>query len=341
LSIVCPLYRCDAGWLRSVRCSCLVLFLLHLFATGGYSGQAQSGPNPGPEYSPEDALLTIRTHTGQSVFHIGEMIELDLAFTSTAPQKYSLDAAHFERPFGVDNITVTPRLGWEDPFGAFYKLCPVMYEGGLQNILTLSKQPTIVPIVLNDWFRFERPGEYEIKVDSGRVSSPNGRSGRIVLSSNRLPIRIIPATAQWQEETLKNAFAVLDQTGTDTYYWQRMARYRAARTLRCLGTSAAAREMGKRIKEYEAASSEFILGLATSPAREDSLEALKALLVDPNFPVFPLDLCAIAFVALPQEAMGSKDALEASKARFRDELRSALPNKRGHALEQSTITVNQ
>lgn len=98
--------------------------------------------------------------------------------------------------------------------------------------------------------------------------------------------------------------------------------------------------MGKRIKGHEAASSEFILGLAISPAREDGLEALKAVLIDPNVPVFPLDLCAIAFVALPQGATPSKDAFETSKARFRDELRSALKYKQGHALEQSTITVN-
>jgi hypothetical protein len=322
------------------RSVCCILFFLHTLATAGYSAQAKSGPGPGPEYSPEDALLTIRTHSGQSVFHIGEMIELDLAFTSSAPQKYSVDASVFERPFTPDNIAVTPRAGWEDPIGAFYKLCPVLYEGGLQNDLTLSPQPTIVSIELNKWFRFERPGEFEIKVDSGRVSSPNGRSGRIVLSSNRLPIRIIPATAQWQDETLRNALEVLDQTGTDTF-WQRMARYRAARTLRYLGTPAAVREMGKRIKGHEAASFEFILGLASSPAREDALEALKALLVDPNYPVFPLDLCAIAFVALPQDATSSKDALEASESRFRDALRSALANKQGHALEQSTITVNQ
>jgi hypothetical protein len=253
-----------------------------------------------------------------------------------------VNLSHFDRPFSPDNITVTPRAGWNDPLGAFFSLCPVVDEGGLQNSLTLSKKPTIGSIELNQWFRFERPGEYEIKVDSRRVSSPNGRSGRIVLSSNRLPIRIIPATAQWQDEILRNALAVLDQTGTDTYYWQLMARYRAAWTLRYLDTPAAAREMGKRIKGHEAAASfEFILGLASSPAREDALEALKALLVDPNFPVFPLDLCAIAFVALPQDATSSKDAFEASESRFRDVLRSALANKQGHALEQSTITVNQ
>ena len=200
--------------------------------------------------------------------------------------------------------------------------------------------------MLNEWFRFEKPGGYEIHVDSDRVSQVGGtpRSGRdLILSSNRLPIRIIPATPQWQDETLRNALAVLDQTSTDTYP-QLMARLHAAATVRYLGTPAAAREMGNRLRikgnENVVNTSGFILGLATSPAREDALVALKALLVDPNYPVFPLDLCAITFVALPQGGTPSKAALEASESHFRDELRSALKNKQGHALEQSTITVN-
>ena len=218
---------------------CCALFLLLAFSSAGYSGQVKSGPSTGTEYSPEDALLTIRTHTGQSVFHIGEMIELDLAFTSPAPEKYSVDASTFDRSFSPDHVTVTPRAGREDPLGAFYRLCPVAYQGGLQNDLTLSPKPTIVPIVSNDWFRFEKPGEYEIHVDSGRVSQVGGRSGRdLILSSNRLPIRIIPATVQWQDETLRNALAVLDQTGTDTYP-QHLARLHAAGTVRYLGTPAA------------------------------------------------------------------------------------------------------
>ena len=118
------------------RSSC-PLFLLVVLVPGGYSGQVRS--SPGPEYSPEDALLTVRTHTGQSVFHIGEMIELDLAFTSAAPEKYRVNASTFDRSFSPDHITVTPRAGWEDPFGQFLGLCPLAYEGGLQNDSTLSR----------------------------------------------------------------------------------------------------------------------------------------------------------------------------------------------------------
>jgi hypothetical protein len=318
------------------RCSC-ALFLLVALPPGGYSGQAKSGSGT-REYSPEDAILTIRPHTGQSVFQIGEMIELDMAFTSTATQNYHVNASTFDRPYGPDHITITPVSGWDDPVGEFDRFCSVSYEGGLQDIKNLSATATVAPVELNAWVRFTEPGEYQVVVESGRVTARNGRGQTATLSSNRLSIRIIPATEQWQEQTLANALAVLDSTRTaarNLSWTERKARMHAAKIVRYLGTPGAAREMGRRI-HYPDLTYDFLLGFVSFPARNAAMDQMNALLVDPKFLVYDLDLCAMSVVAGPADAAAQKAEL----ARLREELRSALQNKRGQALAVSTATAN-
>ncbi len=109
--------------------------------------------------------------------------------------------------------------------------------------------------------------------------------------------------------------------------------------MRNLGTAAAAREMAHRLQSEDLAR-DFLLGLVESPAREAALEQMTELLRDPDFPVSTRFLCAISFVALgPDRTAHTPDQQEALKARFRDELRSALKDKRGKALVESTRTA--
>jgi hypothetical protein len=84
----------------------------------------------------------------------------------------------------------------------------------------------------------------------------------------------------------------------------------------------------------------FLSGLVASPARELVLDELKAMLVDPDFPVFEQDLCSTALLSVPPGSTELKARLKALKATFREKLRSALKKKRGNALVVSTFTVN-
>src|SRR5258708_3306879 len=173
-----------AGRLQSGRRSCVALLLLYGLAAGAISGQGEVRRRP--ESTPADVNLTIRTRGGQSVFHIGETIELELSFTSTAPRKYVVDASTFyDRRFSPDRIAVTPLSGWDDPLADFYRLCSVFFEGGLVNTNGSSAEPTVVNLELNEWIRFNNPGEYQISVQSQR---PRTRTPKrlLTLNSNRL-----------------------------------------------------------------------------------------------------------------------------------------------------------
>ena len=312
---------------RSVSC---ILFFLH--ATAGYSGQAQ--PSRGSESPPSDVKLTIRTHGGRAVFQIGEMIELELLFTSSAPKKYLVVASDVtSRISPAGRITVAPLTGWDDPVGDFNQLCPAMtFMSVLGGTLPLSRKPIILSLTLNDWVRFKEPGQYQIAVEPQRVGTANPER-LLTLNSNRLPLTIVPAAPQWQEEMLRNSVAGLDATAStlDLEPGQHPARWQATDILRYLGTPAAARELARQLKSNDLTFHHgFLSGLVQSPARDAVLKQMEGLLADRNFPVDDHFPCAMSFVALGSDRTAQTAVQQkALEARFRDELRSALKYKQG------------
>ena len=213
----------------------------------------------------------------------------------------------------------------------------------LGGTLPLSRKPIIVSLTLNDWVRFKDPGQYQIAVESQRVGTANPKRF-LTLNSNRLPITIVLPTPQWQEETLRNAIAVLDATAStaDLAPEQYMARWHAIDTLRYLGTPAAARELARQLKlEDLTFHHRFLSGLVQSPARHAVVEEMEGLLADRDFPVDDHFLCAMSFVALGSDRTDQRAVQQKTlEAAFRDQLRSALQNKRGQALAVSTKTAN-
>lgn len=322
----------------ALRRFCVGLFLLYALAIGGYSAQSS-----GSESAPSDVKLRIRTLGGRSVFQIGEMIELELLFTSSAPKKYLVTSFNPPRPHSLDRVAISPLSGWDDPIGDFFRFCSFFLEGGLMGTQSLSAKPTIIRLTLNDWVRFKDPGEYQFTVQSDRAGTRSAMRS-FILNSNRLSITIIPANPQWQEQTLRNAVKVLDDTGSfaDLTGDRWRARWQATDTLRFLGTVGAAHEMARWLNSGDLTSSgSFLVGLAISPEREVALDEMKALLVDPKFPVYEPDICAMSLLALgPDRTAQTSVEQKTLQDRFRDELRSALKNKQGRALEVSTATAN-
>jgi hypothetical protein len=318
---------------------CAALFLLNALTAGGYSGQLERSDVP--EFSPSDVKLTIRTRGGESVFRIGETIELDLLFTSAARKKYLVYDSNEAQPFPTERIAVEPLSAWDNPLVDIDQLCPtIIIQSVLSSTNFLSAKPFVVGLELNRWIRFKDPGEYKISVQSQRAFRRNPKR-LLTLRSNRLSLTIVPAETHWQEQTLNSAVAVLDKTGSaaDLTWEQRQPRWHATSVVRNLGTPAAAGEMAHRLQSEDLAYY-FLFGLIESPARESALEQMQGLLRDADFPVSNRFLCAMAVVALgPDRTAQTTDQKKALQARFRDELRAALKDKRGKALVESTKTA--
>src|ERR1700690_1358256 len=95
---------------------------------------AQSEPAP-----TRDPQLTVTVRNNQSSFHIGEIIPLDLAFTSSTPNAYQLDMATYDRSgrLNEDQFVVDPSNGSDDPLQLYFRAYKGFMAGGLRGYKSL------------------------------------------------------------------------------------------------------------------------------------------------------------------------------------------------------------
>jgi hypothetical protein len=76
--------------------------------------------------------LAIHTRGDQSTFRIGEVIPLELSFSSTTPDKYRIDMASYDRSgrLNADRFLVEPSSGWDDPLNLYIRSYGVWFGGG-------------------------------------------------------------------------------------------------------------------------------------------------------------------------------------------------------------------
>jgi hypothetical protein len=313
--------------------------LVALAAGGSAAQDEHSQPS-----NPADVRLTARIRGGETTFHLGEVIPLELSFTSPTEKKYELDMAGYDRSgrLGEETFAIKPESGWHDPLYLYFHAYQGFIGGGLRGFEILSSKPTLVLLELNEWVRFETPGQYRVTVTSTRLSKVDGQFGHgIAVTSNELSLTIVPATPEWQQETLQHAMATLAEIKPTAApaRGQPNPRREAVKTLRYLGTAAAAREMARRMNDAECGS-DCKFGLIGSPARAAGLDEMRRLLADPEFPVDNQFLSTMSVVGLPADAIGDlttqRQQLEAA---FQRDLVSALGTKRGQALAVSANAI--
>jgi len=141
------------------------------FAIVSYAAQSVSGQSP--ESTPSDIHFSVRTRGGQLVFRVGEVIPLELSFSSAAPKIYQLDMATYDRSgrLNAERFTVQPSSGWKDPLSLYFHSLGAIIGGGLRGSRVLSAEPIVIPLELNEWVQFNAPGDTVL--ESRRVAFPN------------------------------------------------------------------------------------------------------------------------------------------------------------------------
>jgi len=296
--------------------------LVAAMALHAISWLARAQPVEAPEIR-----LAVRIPSGQTTFRVGEAIPLELSFSTTVDQKYQLNMATSDRAgrLNFESFMVDPPTGWKDPLSLYFRSGGSFMGGGIGSSAPLSVQPIALPLDLNEWVRFDQPGTYRVTIHSNRATfiAQPARSAPVV--SNELPLTIVAAPPEWQQETLQQATAALNTAASHAT---------AAKSLRYLGTEAAARAMAHWRQDPDC-----WLGLAGSPFRAAGLDEMRKLLRDPNTPIDRGFLDALTFLAVPDTpGQHFQDRNELSD-RFRQELAAALPLKKGDALAASVRTV--
>lgn len=288
-----------------------------------------------------EVQLTISTNSAR--FYSGEVIPLDLAFSSAIPKRYQINLARYDRSgrMRYEEFIVEPKEAVRDPLYLYFNSIAGFLGGGLTGFEFLSSSPTLIHVNLNEWVSFVRPGTYRIQVVSHRVgdsansSHPWGEG--VELKSNWIELKIVAAAPSWQQKTLAEIRQALDTGKPLNANVPDEAKRTAFTQLRYLGTEGAARELARRLRgEDNNADFECMFGLIGSPHRDVGLEEMNKLFENPDFPITQLFLTTMSILPL-----NSADApeMEANRGALNQRLIRVLPLKRGKASAISLDTA--
>lgn len=292
-------------------------------------------------------LLQVQIASTQKEFHIGETIPLQLSFSSAVKDRYQVNMAQYDRSgrMEYEQFTVSPAEGAVDPLANR----GLTFGGGLTSYQFLSSVPWTIKLNLNEWVRFNEPGEYRLIISSRRVgvrdrSNPAG-SSPVTARANEITLKVIAADPAWQKQVFKDAVKKLDAPAPlkpEHMEQYATSRRQAMETLRFLGSADAAREMAKRMRGEDNNGLDYIcmLGLISSPERSVVRTAMEEALADPDHPIDGKFLYALRMVN--SGANWPDSNWREAQQSVVEELLAALPGKRGKALSVSLSTaVNQ
>jgi hypothetical protein len=309
------------------------------------------GNTPSAESPDLDVTFTAATQTGATEFRIGEAIPLQLSFSSPATKTYQINMASYDRSgrMSYEQFAVRPENGWSDPLKDYFSSFAGYFEGGLTGFQTLSEKPITITLYVNEWVRFDAPGQYRLRVTTNRVGKINRQRASPFandpqpLTSNELVLTIIPATKEWQEETLRRALDTIDRPVTGAQAAQEQeaqSRQAAIKTVRYLNTVEAAQEMARRFNDDDNAH-DYSFGLIGSIQREPALKSMQLLLTDPDYPITADVVSTLSVLSVqsgqPQEVM--RKARTEAAAQISAQLWQCVAQKRGSAKAISLVTA--
>jgi hypothetical protein len=308
----------------------------------------------------QSVSVALRTETGRSEFHMGEVILVDLVFVASAPDSYERNSgvALPERYPMPDTFFAEPREGWSDPLGEYRKaLFEAEHSGripitgfGISSIHILGSEPYTFSLVLNDYVRFSKPGHYFLQVQDSGVTSvttqPGAMPEHLTLTSNRLQLVILPADAEWEQSQLKESLDSLAQLREAIDAHARS--YRSSLSdgcvnLRAMGIPAAGTTMVNSLRSEGLFSiCSFQAGILEYPDPKFILEQLRKQLNDPDFPVTSMFFNMMAMISIlaqghPDQLFGTER--ETIDRRLEQQLLSVVSVKRNQAKAETISTL--
>ena len=306
--------------------------------------------------NPPGLSFMIRLAGARREFRQGEVIRLEMSFSSSLPKKYEMSLQTWDRSgrLRLDEFHIDPADGFSDPMYDHFNSGLGMMGGGGGGVEALDEKPQLITYDLNEWFRFDKPGKYRLYVASPRVSAikKHAQTGGVILTSNAVEFEITPPDRAWQEGELKRVIKALDAKDRNA------DRQTACRALRFLGSEAAVAELIRRYGDSDdGCYFEYYAGLIGSPHRDFVIEKMESRLALPDQPVPNgwLDLLA-RLVTISRssewEQSVSSDGLrpagywerrmtfyEQARSKYAEQLARAIPQKIGRARAISVKTL--
>jgi hypothetical protein len=125
---------------------------------------------------------TLRIPDGRRQFRLGEIVPIEVVFSSSVPKRFVVDGAtdRSGRPT-IDDFRIEPAGAVVDPLLDYFADGGPSIGGGLRAMGLLGEKPFTVKLHLNEWLRFVRPGNPGAgAVRLGRVATSAARTVRVV-----------------------------------------------------------------------------------------------------------------------------------------------------------------
>jgi hypothetical protein len=241
---------------------------------------------PGAQTPPPQIHVELRLAGGQTKFHIGEVVPIEITFTST--QHGTVSFAEDCLPRYAYQYRITP-LGFTDRISERDAALEMELGAGCHGFSDqrdLLDEPLAVRQDLNDWFRMETSGAYQISVTVRRTETP--------LASNSVTLEILPRDAAWERQQLQKAIALLDaKPAPDTADPCKMLAY--------LETRDAELEMARRFSGRGNCGVLFFNALISARNRKPVLDILEAGLAQPDRPISQDYLLLLSMISMYQQ----------------------------------------
>jgi hypothetical protein len=193
----------------------MVCFLLSFLCVSTCPAFAQSH-QVSDEVNPDSGVrLTLSSSSAE--FYSGEVIPLDLAFTSASPKRYQINLARYDRSgrMNYEQFNVEPAEATRDPLRLYFSSIMAFLGGGLTNFAFLAPSPTVIHLNLNEWISFNRRGSFRVQVVCPRVSDRTATGypmgGPVEVKSNWIELKITSPDHAWQQAQLARIRQTLDQ----------------------------------------------------------------------------------------------------------------------------------
>ncbi|HTY63084.1 MAG TPA: hypothetical protein VMG30_12620 [Acidobacteriota bacterium] len=248
--------------------------------------------------NPKGLSFAIQLKDKKTRFRQGEIIQVELSFSSALPKTYQLDDARYDRGgrLGIDSYHVDPADGAVDPL----KELQNGTKGGIRGFPILDVKPHLIVRNLNEYVRFDKPGKYRLYVFSSRVGrkpSDSENAGKqpgmsngptlpgligVPATSNVVEFTILPLNPEWAAKQLKSAEALLESPGTDDFMQRDKDVQAATDVIRYLGTEDSVNYMVRHLVDAE---TDFGFGLIGSPFPATVVKELENGLTAQDCPV--------------------------------------------------------
>ena len=304
-----------------------------------------------PAQRPGPVTLTLRVADGRRQFRPGEIIPIELTFTSNVLKRFVVDGATYDRSgrLTIDEFRLAPIARVTDPMLDYFAAAGAFMGGGMRSMATLGDKPFTLKLELNEWFRFDTPGAFTLSVRSNRVNdeaqSTATRRLTLPVDSNSVSFEILARDPRWEEGEVARALTLMNGPA------ERRDLRTGCRILRFLGTPAAVDEMIRRSGDQEC-SFDVTAGLISAPDRAYVVAQLETGLQAPDQAVTESYLRTLAMLSVyfrqpqlrPAQTPGAKgrllpggelsrrpELLQSEEEHYAGLLASSLPRKTGAA----------